>query len=1099
MRCWCLALCGCLFLFVSAAIPPAAFAQETTATVVGTVTDESGAVLPGATVSLRHLATARSFEGVTSVSGGYLVSLLPIGDYEITFALSGFQPRIVRGVTLAVNDRAQVDVSLTTGGVSEVIEVTGSQLTQVTTAVQNLIDSRQVQELPINNRNFAKLAELAPGVSSDMSDEIGVGLTSTMSLSVNGARRNAVNWLVDGVMNVDVGSNITLLSTPTLESIQQFKIITSSYAAEWPRSGGGIINVVTKSGANKFSGSAYEFFRNDSLNSNSYFRKQSIDAAIRDGAPELKYNNFGYTIGGPVLPSKERLFFFWSQEFRRQSRAPASLTALVPNPEWLTDPTSANYVAPAERDPNAVRLLSGYPTPNLAPLAPGAVGRYQVSSPNINNTRQEVIRMDFDWRPTQRLWGRYTHDLSETLELGGLFFSTPIPGVAGTDTRIPGQVAAMGLRSIIGSNKLNEINYHFSSNNIQTTPADGVRNTRSEFGVNITEVFPENAAGLIPVIDIAGLSTFGANQLYRIQYLNHSVSDNFSWQRGNHAFKLGGLATFEQKNENAASRSQGGFSFVATTGGATAFQNFLRGNADNQCTACAYTEAERDIDMQLRFNRFEFYAQDAWRPTSRVTVDLGLRYSLYPPLIDKNNQLVTFDPSAYNAASAPPFANAAGTLIDRLRGDLQVGIIQGGVNSPYGDAIYEFKKNSIQPRVGVAWDLSGEGATVLRSAFGVYYDQPLVGIFEQNSFTTPPVVNNVTFTNPTLGNPASGQTPTTTGVRTIIATGTDFENPRTMQWNVGLTRRFATWMTGEVSYVGSRGDNLIRPTDINYPDPAAVVALQATVPAAVNPVRPYQSYGPITFRETTARSRYQGLLTSVKLGTGAGPTATVNYTLSRNQTDATNDRDAVDIPQDPSNPDADYADARTDRRHIFNASFVYELPFFRSAGTVTKAVLGGWQIAGIANISSGQPVSRILVLSDTFRRGVFADQVGDPQVGERFVNGVPYWFNPDAYAPPAAGTFGNSGRAPFRQPGRHQWDLNLSKNFYPTPTMRLQFRAEFINAFNQLQWLADPNVAGLDNTCTSSNTACNVAADRFGQIVATRAAREVQLGLKLYW
>ena len=261
------------------------------------------------------MATGRTFESVRSAEGGYLVTLLPIGQYEMTFSLSGFQSRVVRGVTLAVNDRVQIDTTLSAGGVSEVVEVTGRVLPQATTAVQNLIDSRQVQELPINNRNFAKLAELAPGVSSDLADEVGVGLASVMSLSVNGARRNGVNWLVDGVMNVDVGSNITLLSTPTLESIEQFKIITSSYAAEWPRSGGGIINVVTKSGTSRFSGSGYEFFRNDSLNSNSYFRKQSTDPAIRDNAPELKYNNFGYTIGGPVVASK--MFFFWSQEFRR--------------------------------------------------------------------------------------------------------------------------------------------------------------------------------------------------------------------------------------------------------------------------------------------------------------------------------------------------------------------------------------------------------------------------------------------------------------------------------------------------------------------------------------------------------------------------------------------------------------------------------------------------------------------------------------------------------------------------------------------------------------------------------------------------------------
>jgi hypothetical protein len=1097
MRRWCFTLCCCFTLL--ALTSTATFAQETTATVTGTVTDQSGGVLPGVTVSLKHVATGRTSESVTSAEGGYLISALSIGAYEATFTLSGFQSRTVKGITLNVNDRVQVDASLSTGGVSEVVEVTGQTLVQTTTAVQNLIDSRQVQELPINNRNFAKLVELAPGVSSDFADEVSLGLTSNMSISVNGARRNAVNWLVDGVMNVDVGSNITLLSTPTLESIEQFKIITSSYAAEWPRSGGGIINVVTKSGTSKFSGSGYEFFRSDKMNSNSYFRKQATDPAIRDHAPALKYNNFGFTVGGPVLKSRERMFFFFSEELRRSSRAPASSTALVPNPEWLTDPTNANYVPPAERDPNAVRLLAGFPQPNTPSLAAGAVGRHQVLAPNINNTRQEVVRVDYDLSNTQRVWGRYTHDLSETLELGGLFFNTLIPGVAGTETRVPGQVGAIGLRSIIGSSKLNELNYHFSANNIRTQPAEGVRNTRSEFGLTIPEVFPENAGGVIPVIDIAGLSILGANQPIRIQYLNHSISDNFSWQRGNHSFKMGGLATFEQKNENAASRSQGTFGFVATTGGATAFQNFLRGNRDGSCTACTYTEAERDIDMQLRFNRFEFYGQDTWRPMPRLTVDYGLRYSLYPPLTDKLNQLVTFDPSRYNAAQAPPFANATGTLIDRTRGDLFVGIIQGGVNSPYGEGIYEFKKNAIQPRIGMAYDLSNTGNTILRSAFGIYYDQPLVGIFEQNAFTTPPVVNNVTFNGATLSNPASGQTPTTTGVRTLQATGTDFENPRTMQWNVGVTQRFAPWLVAEASYVGSHGENLIRPTDINYPNPAAVVALNQTIAGAVNPVRPYQSYGVITMRETTARSNYKGLLTSAKIDAGRNGSVTLNYTLSRNQTDATNDRDAVDIPQNPSNADADYADARTDRRHIFNGSFTYELPFFRNSGGLAKAVLGGWQAAGIVNISSGQPVSRILVLSDTFRRGTFADLVGDPMVGERFVNGVPYWFNPDAFAPPAAGTFGNSGRAPFRQPGRHQWDLNFSKNFYPTSSMRMQFRAELINAFDQRQWLSDPAVNGLDNTCTFSNTSCNVAGDRFGQIIATRAAREIQLGLKLYW
>jgi hypothetical protein len=349
-----------------------------------------------------------------------------------------------------------------------------------------------------------------------------------------------------------------------------------------------------------------------------------------------------------------------------------------------------------------------------------------------------------------------------------------------------------------------------------------------------------------------------------------------------------------------------------------------------------------------------------------------------------------------------------------------------------------------------------------------------------------------------LSNPAAGQTPTTTGVRTITASAPDFDNPRMMQWNIGVTRRLWTRALAEVSYVGSRGDNLIRPTDINYPQPIDVVALQNTIPNAVNPVRPYRSYGAITYRETTARSRYHGLLTSFHYGSGRTGTFDLNYTLSRNQTDATNDRDAIDIPQNPLNPDADYADARTDRRHIFTGSYVYEIPPFGTSG-ITKAVVSGWQVAGIVTINSGQPVPRVSVLTNNFRRGGFADLAGDIQEGEQTINNAIYWFNPNAFAPPADGTFGNSGRAPFRQPGRHQWDITLSKNFYATETMRLQFRVDFINAFNQTQWLADPSANGLDNTCTTSTTACNVSTDRFGQVLNTRAAREIQLGLKVYW
>jgi len=1062
-----------------------ASAQETTGTITGVASDQSGAVLPGVSVTIKNINTSTTRTFVTNETGLYTASLLPNGAYEVTFELSGFQSVTLKDIELHVNDRLKLDGHLTVGGVAESVQVTAGQaLVQPIAALQSTMTSTQVKELPLNNRNFVQLATLAPGVSSDLADEVGVGLTSTVSISINGGRRNAVNWLVDGVSNVDVGSNITLLSTPSLESIEEFKIITNGYQAEWPRSGGGIINVVTKSGTSRLAGSAYEFLRSDKLNANSFFRNMNTDPLTNSSPAPLKYNNFGGTVGGPVVPSK--MFFFFSEELRRISRV-TPVTANTFDPAWLTDPTNANYVAPALRDPNAVKILGLFPAPNVA-------GRPQflTSSPGIQNTRQEVVRVDYDLSPNYRLTGRYSHDNSFTEEPGGLFLGLAVPNVAVTDTNVPGQVGSAILRSTHGGSKLNELQFQFSSNKIADTNQSADRNLRSSLGLNVPELFPSNDMGVMPLVTVTGqLSTVGANQLYNIAYKNYTVTDSFTWQRGSHGFKLGGLMTFEQKNENAANVTQGNFAFGAG-GGRTAFYNFLSGNADGLCgNACTYSEAQNEVIEHLRFNRYEMYAQDSWKPRANVTVDYGVRYSLYPPITDANNVLTSFLPSTYVAANAPKCANAACTLLTVGTGDPLNGIIVAGKNSPFGDAIYAFDKGNIQPRIGVTWDPKSSGRTIYRGSYGTYYDQALVGIFEQNSFTNPPFVNTVSILNPRLS--SLGSTAATTGVLALIGNGDNFKTPRTQEWNAGVQQQLYARGALEVSYVGSHGDHLIRPIDINYPNPADVLRL-----GSVNLARPYQGYGAITLRETTARSNYWGILSSFRHNGGAAGSLTLNYTLSRNRTDATNDRDAVDIPQDPHNLAVEYADARTDRRHIFTANYVYEIPFLKdSSNTLLKAVLAGWQIAGITSINSGQPVSRISANTNGFLRGGRPNIVGDPGAGDQTAN--LYWFNPNAYAPAADGTYGNSVRSEWRQPGRNQTDLSLSKNWTFNNTQRFQFRVDAINAFNHTQWLADPNVAGLDNTCTTSLTTCNPSNDTFGQILNTRAPREIQLGFKFYW
>ena len=1072
----------------------AATAQETTGTITGAAKDQTGAVLPGVTVSVKSIQTGSVKEFVTNENGLYTAPLLQPGEYEVTFSLTGFQTRTVKGIQLHVNDRLEVNSQMGVSAVSETVEVSAaSQFVQPSPAVQNLMGPTQVQELPLNNRNFVQLATLVPGVSSDLSDEVGIGLTSTVSISVAGGRRNAVNFLVDGVSNVDVGSNITLLSTPTLESIQEFKIITSSYAAEWPRSGGGVINIVTKGGGQKFTGTAYEFIRNDKLNANSFVRNRNTDPEIRNSPPRLRYNNPGYTVGGPLLPSREKAFFFWSQEWRRINRAPSASLANVVNPAWLNDPTNANYVAPELRDPVAVKLLTLWPAPNS--FSSTGVAQFLNTNPTVNNTRQEVIRTDVDVNSRWKIVGRYTHDLSQTVEPGGLFTNIVVPNVSITHTDVPGQVAAFELRGIFGR-KLNELKYQFSTNRINTDDDERNVNTREQLGISIPELFPENNAGRLPSLTVTGPSTITTIQEFNIEYFNHSIADTLTWQRKDHGYKMGFILSFEQKNENANNNTQGSFVFGNTAGVRTGFQNFMLGNRDGLCGAnCSYTEFQQDVTNHLRFNRYEMFVQDTWRLRQNVTLDYGIRYSLAPALTDTNDALVTFDASTYVASQAPTCANPACTALVPATGNPLNGLIIAGVNSPYGRSIYPTDKNNLQPRVGLSWDPMKDGKSMIRSGYGVYFDQPLVGIFEQNSFTSPAFVKSSAVQNPSLQNPAVGVAAGTIGLPgTQQATDPNFVMPRTQQWNVGYQRQVYRRGSIDVGYVGSHGDHLIQPLDVNQPQPQDVVN-EINAGRGINTARPYRAQAGITMRQTTARSNYHGLLAQFRHEAGRQGTYVFNYTLSRSRTTATNDRDAADFPQNPLDLDIEYADARTDRRHIFSANYIYELPFFRNSGGVLEAVLGGWQISGITNINSGAPVSRIVANTNGGRRGARANQVGDPRVGEL---DYPFWFDPTAFAPPADGQYGTPSRVDsLRFPGRNQTDLGLSKNFYPM-SKRIQFRADFINAFNHTQWTT------VDNACSAANTVtlnrCDIGGtDTFGQITSVRAPREIQLSLKLFW
>jgi hypothetical protein len=1157
----CLGLCG------------VAFAQETTAGVTGQVTDQSGAIVNNAEVTLKNVATGEERKVNSDDSGAFSINLIPPGTYTLSVRVKGFKEYINQGLELSVNDHKTINVALEAGNINESITVTGeTPLIQTTPTVGDVVENRRVVELPLNNRNFMQLLTLVPGVTSTGDSEIGIGLTNTVNFSINGTRRNSINFLVDGVSNTDVGSNITLLSIPTVDSIQEFRVITSVPTAEFGKSGGGVVNLITRGGGREFHGAFYEFLRNDRLNANSFFNNANgtfgpNDAGVKLGIntagtprtprPKLRYNNFGYLVSGPVVipglynQKREKTFFLFSQEFRRIIRAP-SLASAITVPSLLErqgnfsetgnatifDPTTSlaftNNTIPSGRiNQTALGLLSLYPEPNIPSVTAGrAPNRFAVTTPTIQNTRQETMRIDHNISAMQRLTGRYTHDLSETRELGGLFFGATIPDVATTSTLVPGEVLAISLSSTFGPNIVNEATFTFSGNKITTVLLG--RYNGVDVKVPNVEIFSQNNSGLPPIINITGQPTIGSGQLFNVRYKNWNPKDNVTVVHNSHTFKFGADVSWESKDENAANSTQGTYLFsgAATrvaSGSGIGLADFLLGRATSSATQAAYSEPERDVTEHLRFGRTEFYFQDTWRARSNFQLDYGIRYYRYRQPIDTQNVLATFLPSLYDRSKTPVCSNATCSAFVTSSFDITNGFAYAGTNSPFGRRVQQVDSNDWGPRIGFAWNPRNNDKTVLRGGYGIYYDQALIGIVEQNSFTTPPFNNSVsiagTFAAPVpFGNPGSPTTAATRGpLGGVNATTAPWVTPVIQQWALTLQQEIGHNALIEVGYAGSAGNHLIRPVDINAPTPAEIVAAgkgiatcdQALVstnnPAnCINLARPFRGFAAITDRQTSATSRYHGLLTSFRLRPTNGLTAQVSYTWSKNMTDATNDRDAADVPQIRTDFHLERAPSRLDRTHVFVASYVYEVPKFNSGfgkSMAGRLLLSGWELAGITTAQSGLWLNRVVQGASTVpARGSRPNIVSDPtqNIPTNPTGGIPYAFNPFAFQTTQTGQIGNSPRSPFRFPTQFVTDLNVTKNIHFSERFRLQLRAEFYNVFNKTifndVFQTMPDRLPTDTVFTSVQNLVNSGSNpQFGQYFSTRDPRQIQLGAKFYF
>jgi hypothetical protein len=1047
-----------LVLLLTAVAP--SYAQVDRATLSGSIKDESGGALATASVAVTNVATQVTARTRTNADGHYHVPNLIPGQYLVEVQASGFSTK-TDAIILEVGQRAQLDLTLGVGGVQETVTVEDARhlLNTTQAALGTVIDQQNVAKLPLAIRNWDDLLALVPGVQGDRFTEEGGGTSfgRTGGVNVHGSRSLSNNFLLDGVDNNSISTNVqeltTQVSRPSIDAIQEFKVVTSPYSAEYGRSPGAAISVITKSGTNSFHGGAYDFYRNDRFDSNNFF-------AERAGAdkPSNDQNQFGLNLGGPI--KRDKAFFFVDYEGTRITRGVTRLTRVPTLDERrgifssavrdpLTGQPFPNNTIPGNRiDPVAAAILALVPEPNQS----GANNFFRQPETTDNADRM-LARIDMKLSDRDDLFARYIFSDRERFvpgAFGGVIDGTGTSAFGRQDMKSHGLV--LGWTRVMSSTIVNEFRYSY-----MRADSDAVHDA---FGLTPPQAaqIPRTPDSPLIAGGFAGITIdgyFGGPGLGRIgspdflpkfqRTRQMEFIDTLSWLRGDHNLKFGVDVIAPMKNE---------YLDVPAVRGSLRFRNRFTGNpmADFLLGYVSDAQVSNTYVADQRHWAASFFVHDDWRASSRLTLNVGLRYDFITPALEAQNRQSNFIPEG------------GGRLIFASDGSLE----DRGLVKP--------DRNNFAPRLGLVYKASEK--TVLRAGYGIFYNLfDRIGSEDQLALNPPGLTNNAavssstaplfflnqgfpaSFFNPINLDPAAGQL---RGLR-IRAVSQDAPKAMTHQMSVGGQRELAAGLVLSVDGVLSYGRNLANLVNLNQP-PGGSGAL------------PYPNFGFIEWREHRGTSSYKGIDAALEKRFTKGYSFGVAYTLSEsrdNTSEHLSTQGSASFPQDARDLDAWEGPSDYDVRHRLAVHFVAELPFGEGKRWATdgfgRTLFGGWTLSGIFAARSGRPFTVIQGNNNVGQNMTgLPNLVGDPEGAET----IEQWFNPAAFQAVPSGTFGNVERNALRGPGYQNVDMSLSRRIALAKSAAATLRWDVFNVFNRTNYgLPDRNISNTATVGTISTLA----------------------------